>query len=175
MIMDTESDQNGRPPRSELIATAWHLSTQEGLSTRKVAERMGIPHSTARDYIRAGGEAEAWIDLMDRAEARQALAVRTIKILDRLDKAMDEDPDRTLEVAPVWFKGAGQLATLLGLNAPTRVHHEGPGAANAPQPDPETAAAIRAAQQQAARERAQIRGETALVVPPDEQNENGEQ
>lgn len=166
--MGTEGEQPSRP---ELIARAWELSTQQNLSTRAVAREMDIPHSTARDYIREGVENAQWIDLLDRAEGRQALAVRTVRILDRLDKMMAEDPDRTLEVAPVWFKGAGQLAQLLGLNAPTRVQNE-TVSRTAAEPDPEITAAVSRAQQRAARERAEIRGETPLVVPPDENGES---
>lgn len=154
--MSTEGDQ---PTRAELIATAWNLSTQEGHSTRGVAREMGIPHSTARDYIREGVENAAWIDVLDRAEMSQTLAVSGMSILGRIKAAIDraEEPDELAKLAPVWFKGASQVAQLLGLNAPTRVQNE--TVTRAAEPNPEIVASVRAAQQEAARRRAEIRGE----------------
>lgn len=165
--MDTEGEQ---PSRADLIARAWELSTGNApechdrpMSTRRVAREMDIPHSTARDYIKEAHEVQGWIDLLDRAEGRQALALRTMRVLDRLDKVMEDD-ERLVEVAPVWFKGAGQLAQLLGLNAPVRVQNETvrPNV----EPSPDVAEAVRAAQRRAARERAEIRGESPLVIAP---------
>lgn len=161
--MGTEGDQ---PTRADLIARAWHLSTQEGLSTRAVAREMGIPHSTARDYIREAHDVQGWIDLLDRAEGRQALALRTVRVLDRLDKIMQDD-ERLVEVAPVWFKGANQLADLLGLKAPVRIQNENVNRPAEPM-NPEIVAAVRNAQAKAARERAEIRGEGPLVIAPED-------
>lgn len=174
--MDTDGDEpTPEPTRAERVARAWELTTgnapecRDGqpMDQRSAARVMGVSQMTISRYVREAQDSQIWIDATDRAEGRQALAVRTVRILDRLDKMMTEDPDRTLEVAPVWFKGAGQLAQLLGLNAPTRVQNE-TVSRTAAEPDPEITAAVSRAQQRAARERAEIRGETPLVVPPDE-------
>jgi hypothetical protein len=165
--MSTEGEQ---PTRAELIAKAGELRTSEGLSTRAVASRMGIPHSTARDYIRIAEQHGEWVDLFSRAEMSQALGLQGMEILGRVKGAIDEteEPAELARLAPIWFKGAGQLAQLFGLNAPTRVQTEDVTDRGRANMDPEIVAAVREAQRRAARERAEIRG---TEPPDDEENE----
>ena len=164
--MSTESDDASphgeTPTRAELIARAGELRTSEGLSTRAVATRMGIPHSTARDYIQLAESHREWVDLFSRAEMSQALGLQGMEILARVKGAIDQasSPDDLAKLAPVWFRGAGQIAQLFGLNAPTRVQTEHVGTPTGSPLDPEIVAAVRKAQQEAARRRAEIRGET---------------
>ena len=84
--MSTESDDASphgeTPTRAELIARAGELRTSEGLSSRAVATRMGIPHSTARDYIQLAESHREWVDLFSRAEMSQALGLQGIDLDD---------------------------------------------------------------------------------------------
>lgn len=170
--MSTEGDH---PTRAELIAQAGELRTGRGMSTRAIAAELGIPHSTARDYIKLAEQHTEWIDLFERAEMSQALGLQGMDILSRVKRAIDEtdEPEALAKLAPVWFKGAGQLAQLFGLNAPTRVQTEMVNRPSSQEMNPEIVAAVRNAQTEAARRRAEIRGE---AVPGGEDNdENGEQ
>ena len=101
---------------------------------------------------------DVWMDLHDQHEARQALAVGHMKLLARLEGAMEEEPDKLGTYAPIWFRGAGQLAQLLGANAPVRVQTEDVTPNGRYRPDPELAAEIKAAQEEARARRARDRG-----------------
>ena len=168
--MDTEGDQ---PTRAELIARAGELRTGRGLSVRAVAREMGIPHSTARDYVKLAERHTEWIDLFDRAEMSQALGLQGMEVLSRVKAAIDEadEPDTLAKLAPVWFRGAGQIAQLFGLNAPTRVQTEDVTPASRYRPDPELAAEIRAAQAEARARRAAERA----TDPESITDENGDE
>lgn len=154
----------GTDERRALIIRAWDLSTGHSggqkHSTRQIAAQLDVSQQTAARLIREGIDAEAWVDLLDRAEARTAMAVRLVRHLERCERLLDaamaafDDDDRDgytgpgpLEVMSTAIRIEDRLAKLLGLDVPARVLISGDGGGSgAPEPDPELAAAIRGLQ-----------------------------
>lgn len=115
-------------PSPETVAEAMRLAS-EGLGVRAIGERLGISKTTAADYVKRGRDAAAWIEVYDRGEQQKDQATRLISMLSRLySKARQFEPDGDPDRVPMWLtiaeqarKFEAQYATLLGLNAPSRV------------------------------------------------------
>lgn len=139
--------------RAETVAKVWELGTKQGKSSREIARELGISQMTAVRMLREAEAAEGFIDLLDKAEARVAQALRLNEYMTWLRKRIDEGAKAEV-VIPVAMKVEDRWAKLHGLDAPTRVavtdEREEKGM------DPEVLAAIRDAQQRAAAERNEI-------------------
>lgn len=139
--------------RAETVAKVWELGTKQGKSTREIARELGISQSAAVRMLREAEAAEGYIDLLDKQEARVAQALRLNEYMAWLRQRISEGAKAEV-VIPVAMKVEDRWAKLHGLDAPTRVavSDERPAA----QMDPETVAAVKAAQERAARERMEL-------------------
>lgn len=137
----------GRPPAdADTIRRAWELSVKHGMSSREIADELGIGKTAAADYVRQGKEAEQYIGLLDRAEAQQRMAVRFDFYTSWLVRDKELGRLRSDEAVPVLLQVERERAKLLGLYAPTKVaisdEREQPGMR------PEVIAAIREARRE---------------------------
>ena len=145
------------------IVVAWEMRAA-GASTRDVATRLGCSTSTAHERIKAAGAAEESTDALDRSAGRILEAVRLDRCTAALEPLLDKDP---VTVVPVMLKVSAARRALLGLDMPARIAIENARASSGSPLDPGIVAAVRKAQQEAARRRAEIRGEP-VPVPDDE-------
>ena len=156
--MSTDGD------RSELVVRAWLLSTGKApdrpgelVGTRAIGAELGVSQSTAARYVREAAQAEGFMDLMDRAEVRQGMALRLAEYVTWLRAEMTQGTPAST-VVPILLRVEERLAKLVGTDAPTRLQHE-----NAPtqlQPDPGIVRALAEARTRNASERRAITGET---------------
>lgn len=139
--------------RAQTVARVWELGTKHGKSTREIARELGISQMTAVRMLREAEAAEGYIDLLDKAEARVAQALRLNEYMQWLRKRIDEGAKAEV-VIPVAMKVEDRWAKLHGLDAPTRVavqdEREEKG------PNPEVLAAVREIRERNAQDRNEI-------------------
>jgi phosphoglycolate phosphatase-like HAD superfamily hydrolase len=102
---------------------AWKLATVEKLPQREIARRLGISQPSVSRYVAEGRDAETWVAAFAKKELRQDMAYQLWELVKRWIARMDTADDLKMElaisehIAKLW----AQIATLLGLNEPTRV------------------------------------------------------
>jgi DNA-binding Lrp family transcriptional regulator len=136
------------------VVKAWALR-RDGCSVREIAEVLGCSVSTAHERVKAAEAAEESTDSLDRSSGRIVEAARLDSYTAALEPLLTSDP---LATVPVLLRVSAARRALLGLDQPSRIAIEREGARSA-EPSPEIREAVRAAQEEAARERAQIRGQ----------------
>ena len=126
------------PRNPEIVLECYRLWRFENLSVRKVAEKMGIPKTTAQDYIRAGREREGWMPDWSTAEIRGDLDALHAEIaktgIPRLLKA-ESDRDWSA-VANVLLALSKRISELHGANMPGRLQVEQVGGEGTNMDDP---------------------------------------
>lgn len=145
--MTTEGDQ-----RTTLVVRAWEMSTRDGKSVRVIASELGISRASAARYVREAEQAEGYVDLLDRADARVAQAFRLDEYVTLLRRRIDEGAKAEVVIG-VLLKVEERLAKLHGTDAPSRVQVENVGQAEV---KPQVIEAIREAQRFTAVERDEI-------------------
>lgn len=112
------------PPDPDRTIEAYRLHVEERLSTRQIAERLGVSQSTSRRWIAAGRKEEGLIvTILNQAEEREWAhdVYRTLESLahERMEKAEDE------QTAVWWFdrvvKVLAERRALAGLDAPKQL------------------------------------------------------
>lgn len=144
--------------RAATVAKVWELATGRGpsgqrMSSRAIAAELGISQPTAARMMREAEQAEGFIDLLDKAEARVAQALRLNEYMTWLRKRVEQGAKAEV-VIPVAMQVENRWAKLHGLDAPTRVQvSDDP---ESKEPNPEVLAAVRDARRRAAAERHEI-------------------
>jgi len=133
------------------------MHTQEGRPVRYIAEALGVPKSTAADWVKAGREAEEYIGLLDRAETRLRHSVTLRACQAWLVEEFTGGGSRAVEMVPVLVRVLEREAKLLGLDAPTRVAVSDDR--EPPAIDPKLVAEVREATARTARRRLELEGE----------------
>ncbi|OSY42928.1 hypothetical protein C8E95_6752 [Pseudonocardia autotrophica] len=123
------------------------------MSSRRIADELDISQATAVRMLREAEAAEGFIDLLDKAEARVAQALRLNEYMTWLRRRIEEGAKAEV-VIPVAMQVENRWAKLHGLDAPSRV------AVSDDRPekgmDPAVLAAVREAQQRNVRERHEL-------------------
>lgn len=154
MTVPPEGDTESEDQRDRMVEL-WSMATLHDppLSVREIAARTGMARSTVDRWIRACREADGFVDLLNRSEARVAQAGRLDDYLGALRRRLAEgaDPER---IIPILLAVEDRITAVVGTKAPVHVQHEDVTGRVAP--DAELAAKVRDARALAQRERAQI-------------------
>lgn len=133
---------NPSPPDPDVVAEAYRLTQPEpegeGMTLAQVALRLGISKATAGNYVQKAIAHMPMVAIQRRARQQGDMAQRMVAVLyeayemaaQRRPSDPDDDPTAWLTLLDFAAKREAQLATLLGLNAATKliVSHDGNGA-----------------------------------------------
>lgn len=152
-------------PDPERVARAWELHSEQGRSLRAIGQLLGISHETARQWVRQGRAAQAWLEEDARKEdytgpehVRAKLATFLDSLISMGRDEIDNGGATYKDVAPIMLRAAVEQARALGAYAPTRVDVTGVGPAA--EPDPQTRAVVDAMQARTAERDQQLAGDS---------------
>lgn len=148
-----EPDTDGERHSEMVRLWEMHVLHDPPLSIREIARREDMSHATVGRWIRAVREADGFVDMLNRAEARTAQLGRLDDYLGALRARLAEGADAE-RIIPVLLAVEDRVTKVAGTAAPVQVQHE--DVTGRVGPDPELAAKVRDARARAERERAQI-------------------